>query len=174
MRRHSPPQQLPRKQLPRKQLPRKQQVWHASMIPQQSGLRGTHHESQKSLVADSGSQEAEVDFVLDKQYKTLRCGQRLGFPAFDGQGHIMGFFREGNGKPGVGQFVPISYHAEDFGPLECMQANEILQDFRDKGSDAVHRLKDHGTIARLLDSALIYDWSKDMCGGEGASSSLQA
>jgi len=147
---------------------------HASMIPQQSGLRGTHHESQKSLVADSGSQEAEVDFVLAKQYKTLRCGQRLGFPAFDVQGHIIGFFREGNGKPGVGQFVPISYHAEDFGPLECMQANEILQDFRDKGSDAVHRLKDHGTIARLLDSALIYDWSKDMCGGEGASSSLQA
>jgi len=147
---------------------------HASMIPQQSGLRGTHHESQKSLIADSGSREAEVDFVLAKQYKTLRCGTRLGFPAFDHCGQIMGFFREGNGKPGVGQFVPISYHSEDFGPLECMQANEILQDFRDKGSDAVHRLKDHGTIARLLDSALIYDWSKDMCGGEGASSSLQA
>ncbi|MGK3735402.1 MAG: hypothetical protein ACI8RD_005962 [Bacillariaceae sp.] len=148
----------------------------ASMIPQQSGLRGSHHighPQQKSLVADSISREAEVEYVLAKQYKTLRDGTRLGFPAFNEQMEILGFFREGSGKVGVGQFVHIGHHSEDFGPLEILQAHEILRDFIDKGSDSVHRLKDHGTIARLLDAALVYDWSKDMSSGGGASASLQ-
>ena len=136
---------------------------HASLIPQQNA------------VADTVSQETEIEYVLGKQYKTLRCGERLGYPCFNENMEILGFYREcTNGKPGLGQFISISRHADDFGPLEIMQSSEILRDFIEKGSDAVLRLKDHGSIRRLLDAVTLYDWTKDISGGTGASSSLQS
>ena len=148
----------------------------ASMLTQQPGLRGSHHTDhpqQKSLAADSISRESEVEYVLAKQYKALRDGKRFGFPAFNDQMEILGFFREENEKVGTSQFVHISNYSEDFGPLEILQAHEILRDFIDKGSDAVHSLKDHGTIQRLLDAAMVYDWSREMSNRGGASTSLQ-
>ena len=138
-----------------------QNAMAAAVMPQQSGLRGSNLDSQqRSLVNES--QESEVEYVLAKQYKTLRNGTRLGFPAFSVSKEILGFFREGNGKVGVGQFVPISHHSDDFGPMEILQASEILEDFIAKKSDAVFCLKDHANITSLLDAALVYDWSKDI------------
>ena len=108
------------------------------------------------------SRESEVEFVLAKQYKALRSGERLGFPAYNANKEILGFYRESSTKVGVGQFIPISRHRNDFGPLEIMQATEILEDALEKKSDAVHALKDWGSISNLLDHALVYDWSKDI------------
>jgi len=140
-----------------------QSAMSAAVMPQQSGLRGANLDSQapRSTLANE-SQESEVEYVLAKQYKTLRNGTRLGFPAFSASKEILGFFREGNGKVGVGQFVPISHHSDDFGPMEILQASEILEDFIAKKSDAVHCLKDHANMTALLDAALVYDWSKDI------------
>jgi len=139
----------------------------AAAMPQQAGLRGNNLDPQQRALTNE-SHESEVEYVLAKQYKTLRNGTRLGFPAFSASKEILGFFREGNGKVGVGQFVPISHHAEDFGPLEIMQASEILEDFIAKKSDAVHCLKDYANITSLLDAALVYDWSKDINNGPNA------
>jgi len=138
-----------------------QSAMSAAVMSQQSGLRGSNLESQQRALANE-SQESEVEYVLAKQYKTLRNGTRLGFPAFSASKEILGFFREGNGKVGVGQFVPISHHSDDFGPMEILQASEILEDFIAKKSDAVYCLKDHANITALLDAALVYDWSKDI------------
>lgn len=138
-----------------------------AMPQQQSGLRGSNLDSQQRALANE-SHESEVEYVLAKQYKTLRSGTRLGFPAFNASKEILGFFREGNGKVGVGQFVPISHHCDDFGPLEILQASEILEDFIAKKSDAVFFLKDHANITSLLDAALVYDWSKDINNGPNA------
>lgn len=142
-----------------------QNTMSAVTMPQQSGLRGNNLDSQHRSL---GNDESEVEHVLAKQYKTLRNGTRLGFPAFSASKEILGFFREGNGKVGVGQFVPISHHCDDFGPLEILQASEILEDFIAKKSDAVFSLKDHANITSLLDSALVYDWSKDINNGTNA------
>ena len=132
----------------------------AAVMSQQAGLRGSNLDShQRSL--QNESQEAEVEYVLAKQYKTLRNGKRLGFPCYSANKELLGFFREGNGKVGVGQFVPISQHSDDFGPLEILQASEILEDFITKKSEAVHCLKDYSNLPALLDAALVYDWSKD-------------
>ena len=108
--------------------------------------------------------------MLAKQYKALRTGERLGFPAYSANKEILGFYREAAGKVGVGQFVAISRHRNDFGPLEILQATEILEEAIAKKSRAVHSLKEWGTIANLLDHALVYDWSKDMSGPSGSSS----
>lgn len=123
------------------------------------------HQSQQS---EDESRESEVEYVLAKQYKALRTGERLGFPAFSVSKEILGFYREASGKVGVGQFVPISRHRSEFGPLEILQASEILEDAIVKKSAAVHALKDWGTISNLLDHALVYDWSKDISGGSVA------
>ena len=147
-----------------------QNAMSAAVMSQQSGLRGSNLESQQRALANE-SQESEVEYVLAKQYKTLRNGTRLGFPAFSPSKEILGFFREGNGKVGVGQFVPISHHSADFGPMEILQASEILEDFIAKKSDAVFFLKDHANITALLDAALVYDWSKDINNTSNASAS---
>jgi hypothetical protein len=95
----------------------------------------------------------------------------LGFPAYTLIKELLGFYQESNLKVGVGQFIPIGRHREDFGPLEMMQATEVLQDAIENKSEAVHVLKDWGSIANLLDHALVYDWSKDIGGAGGPSGS---
>mmetsp|Transcript_10643 Transcript_10643/g.31111 ORF Transcript_10643/g.31111 Transcript_10643/m.31111 type:complete len:796 (+) Transcript_10643:32-2419(+) len=132
----------------------------AAGMPHQPGLRGSHFDSQQRSMATE-SRESEVHYVLAKQYKTLRCGTRLGFPSFSADKEILGFFREGGGKTGVSKFVPISRHQDDFGPLEILQASEILDDFIAKESKAVHCLKDFPNLTSMLDACLLYDWSKD-------------
>jgi hypothetical protein len=117
---------------------------------------------QRSLRHEEESRESEVEYVLAKQYKALRTGERLGFPAYSANKEILGFYRESSSKVGVGQFTPISRHRNDFGPLEIMQATEILEDSIAKKSEAVHALKYWGSVANLLDHALVYDWSKDI------------
>lgn len=116
--------------------------------------------------------ESEVAFVLAKQYKALRTGERLGFPAYTANKEILGFYRESNGKVGVGSFHPLSRHRDDFGPLQVLQANEILEDAIVKKSGAVHALKDYGSMAHLLDLALVYDWSKDIENDQSAPPSV--
>ena len=122
---------------------------------------------------DLQSRESEVEFVLAKEYKALRTGERLGFPAYTSSREIVGFYRESRTKVGVGEFTPISRHSQDFGPMEIMQASEILEEAIAKKSSAVHALKDWGSIANLIDHALVYDWTKDISatGGTGHSQS---
>jgi hypothetical protein len=150
---------------------------HGQVIPQRSHprtpiegslptapvQRQTHHPFDQEE-----SRESEVEYVLAKQYKALRTGQRLGFPAYSTNREILGFYRESTTKVGVGQFTPISRHRNDFGPLEIMQATEILEGAIAKKSEAVHYLKDWGSISNLIDHALVYDWSKDI--GDDSSS----
>jgi hypothetical protein len=133
-------------------------------IPTVPVQRQTHHRFD-----EEESRESEVEYVLAKQYKALRTGQRLGFPAYSINKEILGFYRESTTKVGVGQFTPIARHRNDFGPLEIMQATEILEGAIAKKSEAVHVLKEWGSISNLIDHALVYDWSKDIGNDSSAS-----
>jgi hypothetical protein len=124
----------------------------------------------RNSIQEVESHESEVEYVLAKHYKALRTGERLGFPAYSASKEILGFYRESSSKVGVGQFTPIFRHRNDFGPLEIMQATEILEDSIAKSSEAVHRLKDWGSIANLLDHALVYEWSKEIDNDPSATS----
>lgn len=110
---------------------------------------------------------------MAKQYKALRTGERLGFPAYSGNKEILGFYREPHQQQqqqGAGgstrQFSPISRHRQDFGPLEILQATEILEEAIKKKSESVHYLKDWGSIENMLNQALIYDWRQDLGGND--------
>ena len=113
------------------------------------------------------NKESEVEYVLAKQYKSVRTGERLGFPAYSIEHEILGFYRESTSKVGVGQFVPVA--AQDFGPHEMQQAKKILQGAIAEKSDAVHALKEWGSISSLIDHCLVYDFSKDI--GDSSSGS---
>lgn len=138
-----------------------------------SSARGSEAQTHQSVQYDEDdslsttTREAEVEYVLAKQYKAVRTGERLGFPAYSASKEILGFYRESSSKVGVGQFIPIGHHREDFGPMEILQATQILEDALRNKSDAVHILKDWGNITNLIDHALVYDWSKDIGGGGG-------
>merc|ERR1711871_1788938 len=87
---------------------------------------GTEVPIQRPLRQEEESRESEVEYVLAKQYKAARTGERLGFPAYNANKEILGFYKDVSGKVGVGQFTPISQHRNEFGPLEIMQATDIL------------------------------------------------
>jgi hypothetical protein len=110
--------------------------------------------------------ESEVEYVLARQYKSLRTGERLGFPAFSIDREILGFYHDSPRNTGVRQFIPIS--DEDFGPAEKLQAKKILTDAIHSNSRAVHSVKEFGSIASVLDRCLVYDFSKDIGGGGGS------
>jgi hypothetical protein len=122
-------------------------------VPMQRSVRG------HPPVMEVESRESDVEYLLARQYKSLRTGARLGFPAYSTNKEILWFYRESSNKVGIGQFTPISSHTNDFGPLEIMQATGILEGAIAKKSKAVHALKYWGSIGNLLDHALVYDWS---------------
>lgn len=130
-------------------------------MPLPSTGGGDMMQQQRSIRPEEESRESEVEYVLAKQYKALRTGERLGFPAYSANKEILGFYREQAGSAGR-QFSPIARHRNDFGPLEIMQATEILEDAIKKKSEAVHSLKTWGSIENLLNQVLVYDWRQDI------------
>jgi hypothetical protein len=119
-----------------------------------SKLRHQHseEESQEEL-------ESQVMYVLAKQYKSLRTGQRLGFPAFNIDKEIIGFFPESSTKVGVEKFISIHHLKQDFGAFERDQASQALKDSIASRSEALHCIKDYDSVSSLLASALVFDWS---------------
>jgi hypothetical protein len=114
--------------------------------------------------------ESSVEYVLAKQFKAFQTGEKLGFPAYSASKEILGFYRESDTRVGVRHFVPIRRHAAYFGPTEFHQATEILEQAIAQNSEAVHAMKDWGSLVTLLDHALVYDWSKDIGRGDLPSS----
>jgi len=116
--------------------------------------------SSTNVETNSPSQPDDVEYVLAKQYKSLRTGERLGFPAYSARKELLGFFRESSSKVGHA-FFPISNNEKDLDEIK-LQAGAALRDAIDSKSEAVHALRDWGSISNLVDHALVYDWSKDI------------
>lgn len=140
---------------------------HPNMQPPPRAPHAAAGAAQAQDQAPGGGGEADVEYVLAKQFKSLRTGSQLGFPAYSSSRLLLGFYRESSSKAGVGQFVPLSAHADEFGPAETEQATRILDEAANKGSPALHALRDWGSVANLVDHALVYDWSKDIGGSGG-------
>ena len=124
-----------------------------------------HHTDTTTPASGVGSfrGESEVAFVLAKQFKSIRTGDGLGFPAYSRSKELLGFYRESG--VGVAHFCPI--HPVDFGPRETADAVHVLQEAIRNKSEAVHALKDWGSMSSLMDHVLVYDWSKGIGGGSG-------
>jgi hypothetical protein len=107
---------------------------------------------------DDLQQETDVEYILATAYKSLRTGERLGFPAYSAAMKLLGFYQES--MTGTGQFVSLSCYT--FGPQEIAEATEILTKAIAAKSEAVHALKDWGSIGNMLNHALVYEWSQGL------------
>lgn len=133
-------------------------------------LNRVHDESDLERLQDDKVEEEieaerrqkKVEYILAKQFKSLRTGLQLGFPAFNSEKVIVGFYRESTMKVGVGRFVPLSKHKDEFGPRQMAQATLFLEDAIENNSSAVHSLRDWGSLQSMIDHALVYAWSKDL------------
>jgi hypothetical protein len=104
--------------------------------------------------------ESQIAYVLARQFKSNRTGDRLGFPAYSHAKELLGFYRESS--VGVTRFIS---HHHSCGPSERHEAVSMFHEAIRVKSDAVHALADWGTMVSLLDHAMVYDWSKDIGGG---------
>ena len=107
------------------------------------------------------ARQAEIRFILAKQFKSIRTGERLGFPAFNEANILLGFFVESNRKLGTATFVPIE-HFDEFGPNEIAQARSILDQAMDKYSQAVLDINSFHSLESMVDHALVYQWTKEL------------
>ena len=119
----------------------------------QSSESGTPSEQsdqhQEDEEGDHDTMEDRVEYLLAKQFKSVRSGERLGFPAYSAEKELLGFYQE------FGNFVPIP---SDFGPTEKQQAVTILEN---APVAAVHAKQDR-SIGILLNHALVYEWSQGL------------
>lgn len=107
--------------------------------------------------SDYNDQLKRIDFIFAKHLLSLN-GERLGFPVCDVNNDLIGFFRESDvGEP---RFFPIS-SISGFDLDQKNEVNKVVAEARNQRSDAVHRLKDYGTLASLFDHVMVYDWSRE-------------
>ena len=133
------------------------QVPSAAVLPRAPPVKEAAHKE---------ATKEDVEYIFAKQYKSLRTGEKIGFPCYDRSKAVIGFIRESSMKVGVGQFTPISNHRSEFGPTEIEHARRILEDAIAQKSPALHAKEVWGTVESLIDHALVYEWSKD-AGNDG-------
>lgn len=109
--------------------------------------------------ASPDTRESEVEYLLAKQFKSIRTGELLGFPAYSSERELLGFYQQPRSTKMVGRgfFVPI--RDEDFGPDEKLQATRILEE-ADEG--AVQSMKQCGSVNNMLNLALVFEWRQDI------------
>jgi hypothetical protein len=103
---------------------------------------------------DEHSLLSDVEYILAKHFR------HYGFPVYNAQMDLIGFYRESPHEIGVGQFSPVFEHCD----LSANDVDETVQNLKDavaQNSKAVHCKKDWGSITSMFDHAMVYDWSKD-------------
>ncbi len=118
----------------------------------------TNRTTNGSSINENDELIKRVDCILAKHIYSSK-GEKLGFPVCDRNTDVLGFFKESD--VGECRFCPFSSIA-DFGPKEAADVKRIVEDAIKHRSQAVHQLKDCGTITSLFDHAMVYDWSKEI------------
>ncbi len=107
---------------------------------------------------DSGWQDdatKDVEYILAKHFR------KLGFPVYNSNKLIIGFYRESSTEIGIGQFSPLSLHMDELGPNDIVEANRYIHEAIVQKSQALHCKKDWGSVGSMFDHAMVYDWSED-------------
>jgi hypothetical protein len=109
----------------------------------------------------------EVEYVLARQFKSVRTGERLGFPAFSATKHLLGFFHEPSVANCYGKFIPLTELSLDFGEAEKRQASLILEHAMEESNGAVHSTKQWGSMSNMLNHVLVYEWKSNLTNEQG-------
>ena len=105
---------------------------------------------------DNGTSK-QAEHILAKQFVSMN-GTKLGLPVFNPNKELLGFYRES--EVGEGSFSPLNQNIVT--PREVQHVTFLLEEAISQNNPAVHSLKDWGSLAQMLDHAMVYDWSKDL------------
>lgn len=102
--------------------------------------------------------ESQIFYVLSKQYKSVKTGDRLGHPVFSKDQTLLGFYRNDDDEHSPEYLVPITILEDEFGPRELKQASHILDNaLKDKSSE-VHALDNYRSTFEMLNSVIERSW----------------
>jgi hypothetical protein len=109
--------------------------------------------------------ETQVSYVLAIPYKTLRSGQSCGYPCFNSEKHLIGFFehiaRRLNAL-GAERFVPISFFgSEIIDSLEKEVAHNTLNAAISSNSKFLLPVKECQSVYSALEGCMLQEWSKE-------------
>jgi hypothetical protein len=141
----------------------------------------------KSSVQEATSIQGFVHYILAKLWcgeeSTVGMSQAYGFPAFDAERNVLGFYREvydegpettSNGEnetdedKAIGLFIPITDSCE-LGKTQRATIEEKLAAEIAARSQSVHSRSDLGSVKKVVEEGFTYAWTKTMIGFGGNS-----
>ena len=129
------------------------------------------------------NRESEVEYVFAKQFKSLRSGALLGYPAYTIQKELIGFYQQvqvtqsidlsnapfqhqrndrkssSPAPPLTRSHVFVPLPKEDFGATQLEHAKVVL-DQADRS--AIQAMSHCGSIEAMLHRALVFEWSQGL------------
>jgi hypothetical protein len=111
--------------------------------------------SQASEIRRGG--EEDVEYLFAKQFKSVRTGELLGYPAYSRDEELLGFYLAAD-DPHQHTFRPVP--PEDFGMKELQQAKEVLRQAEDPA--AIQSLQQWGSIEHMIHRAMVYEWCQEI------------
>jgi hypothetical protein len=109
--------------------------------------------------------ETQISYVLAIPYKTVRSGQSCGYPCFNSEKQLIGFFehiaRTLNAL-GAEHFVPISLFGFDIiDSLEKEVAHNTLNAAIASNSKFLLPVKECQSVPSVLEGCMLKEWSKE-------------
>ena len=132
-------------------------------LPMERDMSVSENEARQN-VSNQPNQEngtnKQAEYIFAKQFLSIK-GTKLGLPVFNSNKELLGFHRES--EVGEGTFSPLNHNIVL--PRETQHATFLLvEEAISQNNQAVHSLEDWGSLAQMLDHAMVYDWSKDLAG----------
>jgi hypothetical protein len=105
--------------------------------------------------------KSDIRYILAKFFKSSSTKRCIGFPAFDDDMVLIGFYVESDRRLCSGSFDPLA-NFNEFGPQEIGQAKQILEQAIEKQSEAVHDISNFDSLASMINHVIHYKWSKEL------------
>jgi hypothetical protein len=108
----------------------------------------------KSQTEDSlEARESQVTYLLAKNYHSMQTGSILGYPAFNEEKNLIGFFPELSPEISMDNFIPIHQLEMEFDDSEQENAAQILIDAIESHSETLYCISNYDSLQSLLSSA---------------------
>lgn len=87
---------------------------------------------------------------MANNYHSMQNGSVLGYPAFNEEKHVIGFFPELSPEIGMNNFIPIHQLEMEFDDIEQENAAQILNDAIESHSETLYCISNYDSLQSLL------------------------
>jgi hypothetical protein len=97
--------------------------------------------------------ESKFSYLLVEEYSSSQTTKVLGFPAFDEDKYVIGFFNHTAPTINIDNFIPIEKLEYDFDHVDQTKAAHILSEAVKCRSNACYCIKNYESLHSLLEKA---------------------